>query len=244
MEALKIKRGRVKGALTRIFTYANSFPDTATLADINLKQSKLEQAWHEYHAIDSAMIDAAVEAKLDHTDDDLVDFEESYYRTAKLLNDKCEELTPAPESKHNTSHVSLNTSSGNVKTEKQLPKIQIKPFSGDFTTWSTFRDLYVSTVHNNTNLTSCQKFYYLKSFLVDEAANLLNHMSVTDDNYAQAWDKLNKRYDKKGHIANALIQKFLNLSSGTSISGYSSLRKLTDGADEILRGLKASINIM
>lgn len=241
MQSLNIRRGRVKGSLTRILAYATDIPVEATMSDIDLKRQKLEEVWSDYHNIDQAMIEAATDPNTIN-DVDLIEFEENYYQTMKLLNDHISILS-RQDSYNNTASAlnntaAINASSSEIRTERQLPKIQIKPFSGDLTEWDTFRDLFISTVHSNQNLSPCQKFYYLKTFLVGEPFNLLTHISVTDTNYTEAWEKLDKRYNKKGHIATALVKKFINLSSSAQ-SNYSGLRKLVDNVDEIIRGLRA-----
>lgn len=85
-------------------------------------------------------------------------------------------------------------------------------------------------------MTSSEKFHYLKSFLEGEAAGLLKHTLVSESNYLTAWKKLTSRYNKKGLIASSLVKKLLSLPT---VSNTSSLRKLSDQADELLRGLKA-----
>jgi hypothetical protein len=41
-----------------------------------------------------------------------------------------------------------------------LPKINLPTFSSDYTKWLRFKDLYVSLVHKNQELSDIKKFYY------------------------------------------------------------------------------------
>lgn len=122
------------------------------------------------------------------------------------------------------------------RVEHHLPKINIKTFSGDLYDWVTFHYLFTSSVHNNGDLTPSQKFHYLKSYLDGEAAGLLKHTLISEAGYLGAWEKLTKRYDRKGRIASSLIRKLFSLPS---VSSSYSLRKFVDEADELLRGLAA-----
>lgn len=54
---------------------------------------------------------------------------------------------------------SNNSTSNNVK----LPKIVIPTFSGKYSEWNTFRDLYTALIHKNHNLSDVQKLLYLKA---------------------------------------------------------------------------------
>lgn len=39
----------------------------------------------------------------------------------------------------------------------KLPELDITNFSGDFSTWPTFRNCYETLIHNNNNLSSLEK---------------------------------------------------------------------------------------
>ncbi|XP_068158224.1 uncharacterized protein [Drosophila tropicalis] len=65
----------------------------------------------------------------------------------------------------------------------ELPKINIKPFGGDYKEWHAFKDLFESTIHGKTTLTNIQKFHHLKSCVIGEAAILIQHLPVVDANY-------------------------------------------------------------
>ncbi|XP_055922749.1 uncharacterized protein LOC129953531, partial [Eupeodes corollae] len=119
-----------------------------------------------------------------------------------------------------------------------LPECKIPTFNGDYKDWPGFKDLFTGTIDRNPSITATQKFQYLKSFLGGDAANLIKHISCTENNYIEAWDKLEARFDKKHLIIQSFIQSFISLPSCSS-PNVQSLRKLTDGADETLRGLKA-----
>ena len=47
----------------------------------------------------------------------------------------------------------------------KLPKLSMKKFSGNLTTWTTFWDSFKATVHANPDLSNIDKFNYLNSFL-------------------------------------------------------------------------------
>jgi hypothetical protein len=53
-----------------------------------------------------------------------------------------------------------------------LPKINLPTFSSDYTKWLSFKDLYVSLVHNNQELSDIKKLYYLKTCLKGDALSL------------------------------------------------------------------------
>ena len=65
-------------------------------------------------------------------------------------------------------HISSTVTTNNFK----LPKLNIQPFNGDYKDWLSFKDLYVSLVHNNVNLSNVQKYQYLRGLLITEPATI------------------------------------------------------------------------
>lgn len=123
---------------------------------------------------------------------------------------------------------SLDTSSSNSTAQNnlvQLPKIQLPTFTGTYEAWPAFSDLFISLVHNNTNLSDVQKLHYLKTSVAAEAESLLKHIQVTSNNYTYAWDILKTRYGNKRLILNSILKRLFNQ------------RKLTMQSAVLLKGL-------
>ncbi|XP_028166873.1 uncharacterized protein LOC114357459 [Ostrinia furnacalis] len=119
----------------------------------------------------------------------------------------------------------------------KLPKISIPTFSGKYTEWTTFKDLFESLVHRNDSLENVHKLHYLKAHLTGEAEQLLRHIPVTDVNYTESWSLLNKRFSNKKYLANCLLKRLI---SQTNVSFESSelIKSLLDTTCDCLNGLK------
>lgn len=57
------------------------------------------------------------------------------------------------------------------KSRVKLPEIKIPSFSGKYSEWQTFRDLFVGLVHENTSLEDAQRFFYLSLIYVGRLSN-------------------------------------------------------------------------
>ncbi|XP_055622817.1 uncharacterized protein LOC129766320 [Toxorhynchites rutilus septentrionalis] len=84
----------------------------------------------------------------------------------------------------------------------KLPTITLPEFDGDFNNWLTFHDTFRSMIHSSTEISFVQKFHYLRASLKGEAANLIQSITITANNYTVAWDTLVQRYSNK-----ALLRK-------------------------------------
>lgn len=106
--------------------------------------------------------------------------------------------------------VNNTNSSLSCQNSVKLPRITIPTFSGQYAEWPSFKDLYVSLIHNNPTLQNVQKLHYLKSYLTGEAEQLLRHLSVTSDNYLTCWNLLEQRFNNKKHITDCILKRFFS----------------------------------
>jgi len=163
-------------------------------------------------------------------------YEENYYTAISSLNNwiRSKNLDQGILNINTTNNATLNGEQSQVK----LPKIHIPFFSGEYSEWQSFYDMYTSTIHEAPGLNSVQKFQYLKGLLKGEAAVLLRHISITEGNYIGALNKLKERYDRKKHIISTFIRTFIKQPAINTLSA-ANVKRLMDTSDEVIRGLQA-----
>ena len=122
-------------------------------------------------------------------------------------------------------------------TQIELPKIIIPTFSGKYVEWITFRDLFLSLIHNNANLDNVQKMHYLKSYLTGEAEQLLRQIPISEANYARCWQQLTARYDNKRYLSHFILKRLLS-QKNIMVESASSLKELIDTTNDCLSGLR------
>jgi len=79
----------------------------------------------------------------------------------------------------------------------RLPKIDLSTFTEAYEEWRNFFDIFNSLIHFNTSLTDIQRFHYLKSALKGEAIQVISSIEISEANYADAWSRLQERYDNE-----------------------------------------------
>ncbi|XP_055912928.1 uncharacterized protein LOC129946684 [Eupeodes corollae] len=244
MNKINAKRGRAKGCITLTASYASSIPIDTTVSTLEFRLERLTESWKEFVALQDELLEYSDKENYVDREPEYAEYEAKYFETHALLSDailcksktlECHKIvpqgyhTPSEDSELVIAHKSI-----------KLPRITIEPFSGEYKDWPTFRDMFMGTVDSNHTITNTQKLHFLKSFLRGEAANLLKHIRCSENNYAEAWSKLEQRYDQKHLIVRSFIQLFLSLPSAScNATNLQSLRKITNGADEAIRGLKA-----
>ncbi|GFX27788.1 integrase catalytic domain-containing protein [Trichonephila clavipes] len=227
-ETATVLRGRAKAALTRIINFIDKNDQTFDKNDIRNKLEKLELTYTEFDKADAAL---PIESS------EMEEFETKYYETKAKLQNILENLSVRTYVYNDNSDVFENVS--NMKSSNfKLPKINIERFSGDYKNWPSFKDLYVSLVHDNMCLSNIQKFQYLRGLLLSEPANIIKHIPITETAYNEAWEKLLARYDKKKQIIFSLIKTFMEQPSFNDTNSHN-LRNIADTSDEVIRGLKS-----
>lgn len=116
--------------------------------------------------------------------------------------------------------------------------IEPPSFSGDVTTWTSFRDLFTNLIINNESLGNVQRMHYLKSSCKGEAEEILRNFAVTEANFVVAWEALRKRFENNRIIISKLIEQIFALPVMRNESA-GDLKHLIDGTNQSLRALHA-----
>lgn len=231
LAGLKKQRASNKGRMTQIVNFVDQCDDQTPVEDLNTRLMRAEKLMSEFTVIESLIF------KISPDEDSDYQYEESYYKAITGLNTWIRSNS-ASFSAFVGLDASINMTHPNGQAEVRLPKINIPIFSGEYTEWPSFYDLYCSTIHESTSLNPVQKFQYLKGQLRGEAEKLLRHISITEANYMEALTKLKERYNRKRPIIQSFIRTFID-QPGIQTATAANIKRLMDTSDEVIRGLKA-----
>ena len=98
-----------------------------------------------------------------------------------------------------------------VAERTRLPKLVLPKFKGDVTQWTSFWDSYKNTVHENIDISTTDKFNYLKSLLEGPAARCVHGLLITECNYDSAVELLQERFGKLQQIVVAHVDELNKL---------------------------------
>lgn len=243
------KRGHIMGALTKLNSFAAAISAETTLEDIEVRSCKMEEYFKEFSTVENKLL------LLPDQTSKYDEFETKYFKVKAIFvremrkRQKVDAPQVSPIDFLNKTIDNLcaqqlqffdgmreNTLS-QTNQDIRLPRVIIEPFSGLYSQWPSFKDLYKASVHSNDALSDSHKFQLLKSFLRGEAADLIRYIPVTDLNYSEAWEKLQARYDKRKSVVNSLIEKFVKQKPLQHFN-VPDLRRIADVSDGIVRELK------
>ena len=118
----------------------------------------------------------------------------------------------------------------------RLAKLQLPCFTGLYTGWMSFFDLFKASVDGNNQSSDSEKLKYLKVCLVGDAAKLIASVTITDANYGIAMKLLHERYENKRCTVQAHLKAIWSENPMRSQS-VACLRKHLETTNEHLRAL-------
>ena len=98
----------------------------------------------------------------------------------------------------------------------KLPKLTLRAFDGDLTSWPTFWDSFESVIHKSDELCDVDKFNYLQSLLEKSAYEAIAGLTLTADNYGEAVSILKKRFGDKNQIVTKHMDALMSTESVAS----------------------------
>lgn len=119
----------------------------------------------------------------------------------------------------NSNQLNSNSVSNNVvRTQPAFinmkinaPTLEIPKFDGNPLHWLTFKQMFVSIIHNRPDLDDIVKYSYLLKHLTGRASSGLGHITLTSEGYNFAWQHLINEYDNNCILVDSNIDSLLNL---------------------------------
>ena len=241
----RIRAGH-KASATRMLTNINGLlstlepgptTDTSRLTQLKLSLQEKLETLRQY---DSEILDLTEEDQLVTEIEQADIFKEEIYTAITKIDKLVGLISSSP---HTSSHVRAPSDvpppTRDSTHHAKLPKLTLKSFNGDITTWISFWDSYNSAIHQNTELADIDKFNYLKSLLEKSAADAIAGLALTTANYEEAILILKKRFGNKKQIIGRHMDLLLNADAVTSDQNLKGLRQLYDHVESHVRSLKS-----
>ncbi|XP_076384580.1 uncharacterized protein LOC143263681 [Megalopta genalis] len=190
ISTLRRKRGNIIGqitTLTRVLDNSQD-PDHCDKLLITEHLNGLVKSWNRFDDIQFEIetLDSSEETRRSEIQCD-------YYAVVA----RAKRILQQDESRNNTRN-NLTESTASIVSAPiavKLPEMRLPTFDGTIENWSSFYDLFSSTIDRNENLTLVQKLQYLRSTLTGKAAACIKSLTTTDVNYPAAIEILKEKFD-------------------------------------------------
>ncbi|XP_046435238.1 uncharacterized protein LOC124187037 [Neodiprion fabricii] len=175
-----------------------------TLGQVQSRLDALNSNWLKFQGMHDTVDQIRIAAKGDQLDaiKRLSYFAKDYYGQCKeqYMNAKGEMLDVLESLKTLSAPIVPTAAAPQLITGgalKRLPRIELRTFSGNYSDWKSFHDLFTSIVRKNSQLSEVEKLHYLKTSLTDKPSQLIKNIALTAENFPQTWETLVSRYENK-----------------------------------------------
>ncbi|XP_075150323.1 uncharacterized protein LOC142224439 [Haematobia irritans] len=119
----------------------------------------------------------------------------------------------------------------------RLPPCEVPIFSGDYSSWPTFRDMFTAVCIRNPRLSPVEKLFHLSQRTKGEPHDIVGKVPLTNENFPIAWGNLTQRYENKRVLVNIQLKTLFNLAPIQSESSTSikSLQRDINGCISLLK---------
>lgn len=242
MDRHRRKRATLRAGVTKTISDSNALLDTQSTTTGELQDILNVLIMKEAALRD---IDKQIEDLVDDENLELVlEAAEAYYVSICVAKSKLsrrieENQRPQTANAPMTNLGSPSAPRADSSATIKLPRLEIEKFDGKIQGWRSFWDQYEATIHRNPQLSSIDKFKYLKGYLVGKAQDTISGLSLTESNYQIAIDLLEERFGRKDLAINDHMTRLLQLRAVPSAQDVESLRRLYDEVVKHVRSLEA-----
>ncbi|KAE9522282.1 hypothetical protein AGLY_017325 [Aphis glycines] len=237
ISSLLSRRGLLKGQLTRFSNFVQTAQATGDIdvLQLKLRKEKINEVWQDFETVQTSIEEIGAN---EETEKYRTSFEDLYFESVAV----CESLiiNHTDKSSNNDSS-NKNIDNGEINDSLKASTVSTAPleipnFTGIYSEWSAFHDLFSALVHQNPSLTDIQKFFYLRSSVSGDAQKTIQFLDTTSDNYKIAWNALISRYSNKKLAVQLHTKKLFDLESKNNESS-TELRKHVDAINGHIKAL-------
>lgn len=246
LEILDKKRDSVKSKLTIFKKYVETVKDRRCNSETPLDAIEVCGLEQRIERIDSLLmkfdeIQGEIDCVTDNAEEQFIEreeFEELFQNTVAIARELL-----ASYKKASDANLDMHSSASTVSalghsdlTGISLPVIEMPKFDGTYERWLEFRDTFWSLIHTNNKISDIQKFHYLRSSLEGDAAQVIEALGFSADNYPVAWDLLQSRFNSTRLLVYNHVSALFKLERINSESSIK-IRRLIDNVSKHLKSL-------
>ncbi|XP_036150702.1 uncharacterized protein LOC118648495 [Monomorium pharaonis] len=129
-------------------------------------------------------------------------------------------------------------STSSATHDSHLPDISLPKFSGVYSDWPEYRDLFGSMIINNERLTPVEKLHYLRVSLEGAPAKHISGYPMAADSFHPSWEALKDKYENKRLLITSYLDRIFD-GSGPIQRKAEQLTTLIDTVQESLTSINS-----
>ncbi|XP_065078903.1 uncharacterized protein LOC135701886 [Ochlerotatus camptorhynchus] len=240
LKSLISKRGAVKSKLSRTHAAvqaAQAEPLAMSMPQVRVHSRNVDKYYGEYNEVHDIIMQSIAENQRENHEDKLIEFEELNNEVQVFI----ETLMEAHAQNANRNRAVLpagvqQNGQPQVVIHQQALRAPLPTFDGRYENWPKFKSMFQDLMRNSPD-SDAVKLFHLDKSLVGSAAGILDAKTIQDNNYQQAWQILEQRYENKRLIIDVHVQGIMQLKKMAKKSSKE-LRSLIDECSRHVENLK------
>ncbi|XP_071036456.1 uncharacterized protein [Parasteatoda tepidariorum] len=189
METLKKRRSILKGKVKRINNILKPkfMSGEIERAELDVFSAQINETWVELNEIHTEII---ISCKNEEEASNMKEFDDLASNIDTLRINIARELSELKSKVNNTNNGGVSPDESKPKLNEsclKLLKFELPSFYGDFNNWMSFKELFLSSIDKNPEVTELQKFQYLFASLKDVIL-IFFILGKLDDTLRQRWE--------------------------------------------------------
>jgi len=228
------KRTSLKSQITSLANLVEKGKlDKATL------RLRIDRLTNLYHAYEDYHDELVVLEPSDGNQAEFANIQERFYTLAGKVNNIIgSEVAGTSSAGVETQIIDAAVVTSTKKRRIKLPEAPMPTFDGKYENWLSFKNAFHGMIGSQTDLSEIDKLHYLKSALIDDAANKIKIFTLDGINYTKAWDLLERAYEVKRILISRHLSLIINLPV-LDKETTSGLTKLADETQQHIASLSA-----
>lgn len=201
LAALKRRRTRERGNVTRFLADIGKLTDDSSLEDFQYYRERLQETLVRLTSLDDEvheqLDDGDYEADVQKCEEYIDSSKRAIIKLSNIIEKR---LTIS------TANVKITDTSATAAAPSatlRLPPIRLEPFSGDIETWARFWEQFEQSIDKDPSLSIINKHIFLRGYLEGEPKHLIEGIAVIADTYEETKRILQARYGDKNRIIQA-----------------------------------------
>ncbi|XP_053685940.1 uncharacterized protein LOC128735483 [Sabethes cyaneus] len=242
LKSLVSKRGAAKGKLSRIFTAVEAVQHTPldiTMPQLRVHARNVEKYYGEYNSVHDSIMQIINEDQKVDQEEKLIQFERLYNDVQVLIEtlidahnqnaNRTRAVAQVPDAQH-------SSQAQQFVIHQQALRAPLPSFDGRYENWPKFKSMFQDLMRNSPD-SDAVKLFHLDKALIGSAAGIIDAKTIQDNNYQQAWQTLEQRFENKRLIIDIHIQGLMQLKKLPRKS-FTELRSLIDECSRHVENLK------
>ncbi|KAK8766556.1 hypothetical protein V5799_006663, partial [Amblyomma americanum] len=236
MEHICKKRKVLRTQVTKLIKECLERLNQLTPSDASVLHARLMSLHAELNAVNSRFEEILDDDQAETEYEQIFEYNDRIVTVLAKLQQCISNPTGNPPTTQHENNAAQATTTSKIRLK--LPRLELTRFSGRRHDWQPFWEVFEQVVDKNEELSSVDKFHYLRASVTGDAAAALAGLPPTARCYSDAVELLKKHFGNEELLIQEYMKKLIDIQPVRSSDDVRGLRRLYDTLAAHIKGLE------